>query len=205
QPHIVVFVADDLGFNDVSFHGSNQIPTPNIDALAYSGIILNRHYVQPVCTPTRAALMTAKYPIRMGLQGTPLIPGELRAMPPGKILPEYMRELGYATHAVGKWHLGFYEADMTPTYRGFDSHVGYWNGLISYYDHVMGISGRYATDVFTERAEQVVADHDPRRPLFLYVAHLAVHAGNNGQLVEAPRPIADRFRFIDDPNRRMYA
>jgi hypothetical protein len=71
-----------------------------------------------------------------GMQGIPILGAEARALPHGKLLPEYLKDLGYTTRIVGKWHLGFYKKEFTPTYRGFDSHLGYWNGLVNYYDHV---------------------------------------------------------------------
>ncbi|XP_063230212.1 arylsulfatase B-like [Bacillus rossius redtenbacheri] len=227
RPHIVFIVADDLGWNDVSFHGADQIPTPNMDALAFNGVILNSHYAQPSCTPSRAALMTGRYPIRLGMQGLPLLAAEPRGLPEGQILPGYLQELGYSTHAVGKWHLGFYKKSLTPTQRGFHSHFGYWAGFVSYYDYILQDTypdgpysgfdlrrnyslawdrvGRYATDVFTEEAEAVIGAHDPSTPLFLYLAHLAVHAGNRGKFLEAPQEAVDAFRHIADPNRRTYA
>ncbi|XP_049956680.1 arylsulfatase B-like [Schistocerca serialis cubense] len=227
RPHIIFIVADDLGWNDVSFHGSDQIPTPNIDALAFNGIILNNHYVQPVCTPTRASLMTGRYPIHLGMQGYPLMAAEPRGMPEGKILPQYLKDLGYVTRAVGKWHLGYYRKQMTPTFRGFDSHFGYYGGFVSYYDYILqdvyngtpysgfGLRrnlsvawdkvGQYATDVFTEEAVSVIEQHDDRDPLFLYLAHVAPHAGNRGKLLEAPQDVINRFPYIPDPDRRTYA
>lgn len=71
------------------------------------------------------------------MQGMPIQGAEPRALPDGKILPQYLRDLGYSTQMIGKWHLGFYMEKYTPTYRGFDSHLGYWNGLISYYDYIL--------------------------------------------------------------------
>jgi hypothetical protein len=71
-----------------------------------------------------------------GMQGWPLSAAEPRALPPGKILPQYLKDLGYTTRIVGKWHLGYYKKELTPTYRGFDSHLGYFNGFTSYYDHI---------------------------------------------------------------------
>ncbi|KDR15167.1 arylsulfatase B-like isoform X2 [Zootermopsis nevadensis] len=250
RPHIVFILADDVGWNDVGFHGSDQIPTPNIDALAYSGIILNQHYVQPICTPTRAALLTSRYPSNIGMQGIPIAGCEPRALPPGKLLPQYLKDLGYTTRIVGKWHLGFYKKEFTPTYRGFDSHLGYWNGLVNYYDHVyqdlipvkmvkpfpaqginitqsdidwaggdqlsgvdfhrnllpaLDLSGRYATDVFTEEAVNIIETHDLSSPLFLYLAHLACHSGNIGKLLEAPKDAVDKFGHIIEPNRKTFA
>nr|CAD7423308.1 unnamed protein product [Timema monikensis] len=233
-----------LGWNDISFHGSDQIPTPNIDALAFNGVILNSQYAQPVCTPSRAALMTGKYPIHTGetvipcnvplcpplskgMQGYPLLGAEPRGLPPGKLLPEYLRELGYTNRAIGKWHLGFYKRELTPTYRGFDSHLGYWTGFVSYYDYILqdkykdgefsgfdlrrnltlarDLVGQYATDVFTDEAVRLISTHRETEPLFLYLAHLAPHAGNRGKLLEAPQEVVNKFDYIADPNRRTYA
>lgn len=165
------------GWNDVSFHGSNQIPTPNIDALAYHGVILNSHYVQSTCSPSRSALMTGKYPMRIGTphnrktknatviireicrnarrtyfgSGTSrsssrknnarLFPGEcaffaslLANLRNTKRFYLFNQELGYSTHLIGKWHLGMARWNDTPTYRGFDHHLGNLNGFVSYYD-----------------------------------------------------------------------
>lgn len=121
------------GWNDVSFHGSNQIPTPNIDALAYNGIILNKFYTQQTCTPSRAALLTGNYPMRSGYQGHPLKAGENRTldMP---IMPEHFKNLGYKTYLVGKWHLGHPYKRSLPTSKGFDYHFGHYNGYIGYFD-----------------------------------------------------------------------
>ncbi|KAI4462495.1 arylsulfatase [Holotrichia oblita] len=122
------------GWNDVSFHGSNQILTPNIDALAYNGIILNSHYVQPSGSATKAALLTGKYPIKLGMQGDSIQPSDTRALPERKILPEYLKDIGYVTYLAGKWDLGYNRWNDTPTYRGFDHHLGSYNSWTSYYD-----------------------------------------------------------------------
>ena len=112
---IVFIVADDLGFNDVSFHGSPQIPTPAIDELAATGLVLDNYHAQPVCTPTRASILTGRHAIHHGIY-MPFAQGSaLRLNLSYTLLPRYLQRLGYATHAVGKWHLGQNELAALPT------------------------------------------------------------------------------------------
>nr|XP_053629517.1 arylsulfatase B-like isoform X2 [Cherax quadricarinatus] len=225
RPNIVIIVADDLGFNDVGFHGSTQIPTPNIDALAYSGIILNNYYVQPICTPSRSALMTGKYPIHTGLQHSTIGGSHPYGLGLSEILlPKYMTSLGYTNHHVGKWHLGFFKKVYTPTYRGFDTHFGYWSGRIDYYDHTaleqpgywgydmrrnMTVArdcyGKYTTDLFTNEAVDIIKKHNSSHPLFLYLAHLAVHSANPYAPLQAPKEVVQKFAYIKDKKRRTFA
>lgn len=208
----------------MSFHGSAQIPTPNIDALAYSGLILNRYYVTPICTPSRSALMTGKYPIHTGMQHTVLYAAEPRGLPlTEKILPEYLKDLGYQNHCVGKWHLGHYKKEYTPLHRGFDSHVGYWTGHHDYFDHTAfehqawgldmrrdmdvayDLHGQYTTDVITKESVHRIRQHNSTTPLFLYVAHAAVHSGNPYNPLPAPDDTVVKFANIDNFQRRKYA
>ena len=158
RPNVVLIVVDDLGWGDVSFHGSTQVKTPNIDALAATGVILNNYYVSPICTPSRSALLSGRHPIHTGMQHDVLNAAEPWAFPlKFRLLPEYLKKLNYKTHAVklsitvkrvklelncfishgkvGKWHLGFYRPDYFPTKRGFDTHFGYLAGHSDYFDH----------------------------------------------------------------------
>ncbi|XP_014477303.1 PREDICTED: arylsulfatase B-like [Dinoponera quadriceps] len=222
-PHIIVFMVDDLGWNDVGFHGSNQIPTPNIDALGYNGIILNRHYVLPSSTPSRTAFFTGQYPIRLGMQGESIRGGEPRGLPLNiKILPEYLRGLGYTTKLIGKWHLGYYTPQHIPIHRGFDAFFGFYNSHVSYFDYkysyqnmsgydmhrgdnpAYGLNDRYATDLFTDEAMKIIQHHEPPWPLYLQISHLAVHAP-----IESPEDYHhsddQRFKHIREVNRRKYA
>ena len=135
-----MIIADDLGFYDVSFHNKGKGPlTPNIDKLASEGTRLNNYYVQPLCTPTRSALMTARHPIRDGLQHGVIMAGQAKALPLNKnvkILPEHFKNCGYKTHLVGKWHLGHFRKDYWPTERGFDTFSGYLTGAEDYFTRI---------------------------------------------------------------------
>ncbi|XP_060557801.1 arylsulfatase B-like isoform X1 [Ruditapes philippinarum] len=226
RPNIVVIVADDLGWNDVSFHGSDQIPTPNIDALAYGGIILNNYYVSPICTPTRGALMSGRHPIHTGLQQGVIVGAAKYGLPlEEKIMPQWFQQLGYRTHMVGKWHLGMFAEEYLPTLRGFESHYGYYQGCEDYYDHTYeanpeywGLDWRrnldlirnetemYSTDLFTAEAVNIIKKHDTKEPLFLYLPHQAVHSGNTGgDPLQAPQHYVDRFLHIKNYHRRLFA
>ncbi|XP_059096696.1 arylsulfatase B-like [Tigriopus californicus] len=214
HPHIIFILADDLGWNDVGFHGMNQIPTPNIDALAYSGVILHNYYTLHVCSPSRGALLTGMHPIHLGLQDSLLGSMTPSGLPLAfKLLPEYLKgDLGYATHIMGKWHLGAHRSMYTPIFRGFDSHVGFWHGQEDYFNHTsraehkgsrgydfrrdMNISfsddGKYVTDIITKESIKIIQNHNSARPLFLLVSHAAVHTP-----VQAHVSVTEQFSYIN--------
>ncbi|XP_058065389.1 arylsulfatase B [Anopheles bellator] len=223
-PNIIFILADDLGWNDVGFHGSAQIPTNNLDALAYSGIILNRYYVHPICTPSRSALMTGKHPIHTGMQHTVLYAMEPRGLPLAeKLLPEYMKDLGYSNHMLGKWHLGHYQLRYTPLQRGFESHTGFWTGHQHLNDHTAvehghwgldmrrgysvayDLHGMYTTQVLGKEAVGIVQTHNTSQPLFLYVAHGAVHSANSYDFLPAPDETVAELSGIENYRRRKFA
>ncbi|CAG2123366.1 unnamed protein product, partial [Medioppia subpectinata] len=119
-----------MGWHDIGYHGSQHLSTPNVDSLAADGIVLDRYYTQPLCTPSRGALLTGIHPIHSGTQHFVLFGASPWGLPLRyKLLPQYLKDRGYSTHAIGKWHLGFYRKEYIPTNRGFDSHTGFWNGF----------------------------------------------------------------------------
>ncbi|CRL01710.1 CLUMA_CG014926, isoform A [Clunio marinus] len=223
KPNIVIIMADDMGSFDASYRGSNEFLTPNIDALAYNGIILDRFYTPPVCTPSRASVMTGKYPHTIGMQNFVVRAVEAYALGNDQtLMSDYFKQAGYSTHLIGKWHLGFYEKKFTPTYRGFDTFFGYYNGFIDYFNrthysfNTPGYDfrrnkevtyenfGEYATTLFTNEAVKLIKNKNDE-PLFMMVNHLAPHTANNYELMQAPQEEIDKFKHIEDPNRRILA
>src|SRR5215468_5322939 len=132
-PNIVYIVSDDQGWKDVGFHGSD-IKTPHLDRLAQGGARLEQFYAQPMCTPSRAALMTGRYPHRYGLQ-TGVIPsaGTYGLATDEWLLPQTLKEAGYTTAIVGKWHLGHAQRAYWPRQRGFYPQSGPLRGEIDYF------------------------------------------------------------------------
>eukprot|EP00927_Polykrikos_kofoidii_P050008 TRINITY_DN43973_c0_g1_i1.p1 TRINITY_DN43973_c0_g1~~TRINITY_DN43973_c0_g1_i1.p1 ORF type:complete len:602 (+),score=114.35 TRINITY_DN43973_c0_g1_i1:109-1806(+) len=143
-PHVVLLVLDDVGWADVGYHGGN-FPTPNIDNLAGSGVKLERMYVMPVCSPTRAAIQTGRYSFRTGMQHwTTLVPGGAAGIPSTQpTVAETFKAAGYSTNMIGKWHLGSARWSQTPTGRGYDSHYGYLQGQVDYYNRTIASSNLY--------------------------------------------------------------
>ena len=136
KPNIVHIVADDLGWRDVGFNGCTDIKTPNLDKLAAEGAKFTQFYVQPMCTPTRACLMTGRYPFRYGLQ-TAVIPSvSAYGLDTTEwLLPQCLKEAGYKTAIIGKWHLGHADKKWWPKQRGFDYQYGAMIGELDYFTH----------------------------------------------------------------------
>lgn len=210
-PNIIIIMADDLGWNDVSYHGS-EIQTPNLDDLAKNGVMLNRFYTHPTCSPTRASLMTGKSPVRLGVLA-PLSKLNPKGLPiEESTLPEQLGEQGYQTALVGKWHLGGRNPKYTPNARGFDYFYGNLMGGIGYWDHVHGgahdlqRNGKvvrdkgYITHLTAKDAVNVIETRDKSRPLFLFVSFNAPHLPN-----EAPPETIAKYHSIEDERRRIHA
>ena len=212
RPNILFIVADDMGFADVGFNGGKEIKTPNIDSIASAGARFEQFYVQPVCSPTRAALMTGRYPMRYGLQVGVVRPWAQYGLPlEEQMLPAALKDAGYATAIVGKWHLGHLTPDYLPTHRGFETQYGHYNGAIDYFthmrdggldwhrnDHALREEG-YSTALLAAEAARIIRQHDGTKPLFLYVPFNAVHAPH-----EVPEKYKEPYASLKEP-RRTYA
>jgi arylsulfatase A-like enzyme len=188
QPNIVFLLIDDLGYADCGFNGGKQIKTPNIDRLAKSGTIIDSHYVQPVCSPTRSSLLTGRYPTHTGVY-TIVSPGASRGLPLAeRTLADALRSAGYRTALTGKWHLGEFEKAYQPNARGFDHQYGHFFGMLDYFTHErMGKADwyrngeplkeeGYTTHLITKEACKVIESGDKSKPLFLYIPFNGIHA-----------------------------
>lgn len=211
KPDLVFILADDLGAYDVSWRGS-EIKTPNLDKLAASGAKLEQFYVQPVCSPTRASLMTGRYPMRYGLQVGVIRPWADYGLPlEERLLPQALRAVGYTTAICGKWHLGRFDQASWPHARGFDHSYGHLFGAIDYFTHVRDgkvdwyrdgqplTEEGYSTHLIANEAVRLVKAQPKEKPLFLYVPFNAVHAPH-----QVPEKYKEPYKDLAEP-RRTYA
>ena len=206
-PHIIQIVADDLGYNDLAFTNNNATITPEIDQLVAQGVRLTDYYTFRVCAPSRASTMTGRYPHNVGFYD--MSHDEHHCVHPSFVmLPQLFKNNGYRTHATGKWDVGYVEKHCTPTYRGFESFLGYYTACTADYwyhgapggnetaskcggvdfhdsttDHIEGASmsgptsfnNTYDAHLFTNRAVDIIQQHNLSESLYLYVAYHNVH------------------------------
>jgi len=216
RPNIVVIVGDDMGYADIGCHGCKDIATPNIDSIAQNGVRFTNGYVScPVCSPTRAGLVTGRYQQRFGHEFNPGAPREGTKEDVGLPLTEVtianvLKSAGYATGIVGKWHLGNVP-HFHPLKRGFDEYFGFLGGSHSYTDPGLGSANpimrgtepvnekEYLTDAFTREAMSFIERHKDK-PFFLYLTYNAVHSP-----LEVPERYKNKFEKTSDPKRRVYA
>jgi len=201
RPNIVFIMADDLGNADLGYRGSD-IQTPNIDQLAKDGVRLESFYGQQVCTPSRAALMTGRYPMRLGLQTLVIFPSHKYGLPTDELtLPQALKDAGYRTMIVGKWHLGHADKKYWPQNRGFDHFYGNLVGEVDYFTKDRGglvdwqrngsflKEDGYYTTLIGDEAVKPIEAQDGKTPFFLYFASLAPHAP-----YQVPDAYAERYK-----------
>lgn len=211
KPDIVYILSDDQGSYDVGWRGS-EIKTPNLDKLAKSGTRLKNFYVQPLCSPTRAALMTGRYPMRYGLQVGVILPDAKYGLPlEERTLPQALHEVGYTTAICGKWHLGSVEKSYWPDHRGFDHWYGFLFGMTDYFEHTrngaldwwrdgeLNHDQGYTTELIGREAVKVIRNQPKDKPLFLYVPFNAVHYP-----FQVPEKYKEPYANLKEP-RRTYA
>jgi arylsulfatase A-like enzyme len=208
KPNFIVIVADDLGWADLGFQGS-RISTPHLDQLAAEGLRLDQHYVFPVCSPTRAALLSGRYAGRFGCT----MPTNNRVFPFDTVtLAAALQSVGYRTALVGKWHLGS-KAEWGPNHFGFDQSYGLLAGGCGSYCHryqagpfsqtwhrdgqLIEETG-HVTDLITREAVRFIETHRDR-PFFLYLPYTAPHIP-----LDEPEPWLEANRHIADPGKRLY-
>ena len=225
--NIILIVTDDHGYGDVGFNGCKDIPTPNIDKIAANGVVFPQGYVTyAVCAPSRAGMLTGRYQDRFGYSRNPLYRpfDSIQGLSlQEQLLPAFLKPFGYATMAIGKWHLGAHSA-YKPMNRGFDQFFGFSGGGHRYFPEEFDIELEesatneaqsyrtkltmnekvvdetdYLTDAFSREAVSFVRRHKDQ-PFFLYLAYNAPH-----NPLQAPKKYLDRFPAIQNQKRKTYA
>jgi len=205
RPNIVVIVADDLGWADVGYHGGN-IDTPSLDKLAEQGVQLNRFYTTPICSPTRAALMTGRDPMRLGVAYGVIMPWDNIGVNPAEhFMPESFGAAGYQTAMVGKWHLGHAQMTYHPNERGFEHFYGHLHTEVGFYPPFANVGGKdfqvngvtaddegYETYLLADEVSRYIRERDRQKPFFIYMPFIAPHTP-----LDAPAELQEKYKDID--------
>ena len=205
RPNIIVIVADDLGWADVGYHGGN-IDTPSLDRLAEQGVQLNRFYTTPICSPTRAALMTGRDPMRLGVAYGVIMPWDNIGVNPAEhFMPESFGAAGYQTAMVGKWHLGHAQMTYHPNERGFEHFYGHLHTEVGFYPPFANVGGKdfqvngvtaddegYETYLLADEVSRYIRERDTQKPFFIYMPFIAPHTP-----LDAPAELQEKYKDID--------
>ncbi len=205
RPNVVVIVADDLGWADVGYHGGN-IDTPSLDRLAEQGVQLNRFYTTPICSPTRAALMTGRDPMRLGVAYGVIMPWDNIGVNPAEhFMPESFGAAGYQTAMVGKWHLGHAQMTYHPNERGFEHFYGHLHTEVGFYPPFANVGGKdfqvngvtaddegYETYLLADEVSRYIRERDTQKPFFIYMPFIAPHTP-----LDAPAELQEKYKDID--------
>jgi len=209
HPNVVIFVADDLGWADVGFHGG-RIETPSLDRLAREGLELSRFYATPICSPTRAAVMTGRDPMKLGIAYATIDPWDnIGVHPEEHFLPQSFKAAGYQTAIIGKWHLGHAQQTYHPNSRGFDHFYGHLHTEVAYFPPyaIQGAqdfqrNGKsvddegYETFLLADEAVRWIRGRDESRPFLLYMPFLAPHTP-----LEAPAELEAKYAEMPDDRK----
>lgn len=206
RPNMIIMVADDLGWSDVGFHGG-EIDTPSLDRLAAEGVELSRFYTTPICSPTRAALMTGRDPMRLGVAYAVIMPWmNIGIHPDEHFMPESFLAAGYQTAMVGKWHLGHALQAYHPNERGFEHFYGHLHTEVGYFPPFGNLGGKdfqengrsierdgYETYILADEVSRFIRERDRERPFFVYMPFIAPHTP-----LDAPQTLQDKYADLED-------
>ena len=207
RPNVVVIVADDLGWADVGFHGNQIIDTPSLDRIAAEGAQLNRFYTTPLCSPTRAALMTGRDPIRLGVAYSTIMPWQNNGIHPDEtFLPELFLSAVYQTAMVGKWHLGHAQQSYHPNSRGFEHFYGHLHTEVGFYPPFASLGGKdfqrngvsiddqgYESYLLADEVSRYIRERDTEKPFFIYMPFIAPHTP-----LDAPEELQTKYADLAD-------
>ena len=216
KPNVIIILVDDLGWADISLRGA-PFKTPNIDSLFQEGASLNRFYTTPICSPTRAALMTGRDPLKLGVAYSVIMPWMNNGIHPDEhFMPESFKMNGYQTAMFGKWHLGHSQETFHPNQRGFDNFYGHLHTEVGYFPPFSNQGGidfqkngvtiddqGYSTFLLAREASNWINSRDKEKPFFMYIPFLAPHTP-----LEAPEKLIEKYKTLEDtrkPTRNLTA